>query len=137
MAPSKAGTLERQKSLERQRSRTAEREDDFDLMKEYRRIDEIYERERDKRQKNQLAEEERRRHNYVPIKSPIPSDRYDSVYEDPFKFNPGRPRSVSPGALASGRYDRGRSSSAHSNYAEQELKGPCRALYPFTAQNPR
>lgn len=136
-SPSRIGTLERQKSLERRRSRTIDNDDEFDLMKEYRRIDEIYEKERDKRQKNLQMEEERRRHNYIPIKSPIPSDRYDSVYEDPFNFSPGRPRSASPGALAFGQHNRTRSTSAHSNYSEHELNGPCRALYSFTAQNSR
>ncbi|XP_055335652.1 uncharacterized protein LOC129586424 isoform X2 [Paramacrobiotus metropolitanus] len=145
MAPSRSsgGSLERQKSLERQRSldrqrsRTSDRDDELDLMSEYRHIDEIYEREKERRHKVQQAEEERRRHHYVPIKSPIPSDRYDSVYEDPFKFAPGRPRSASPGSVAFGRHDRARSSSVHSTYPDSELIGPCRALYSFAAQNPR
>ena len=136
-----AGTLTRQKSLERQRSQRAELDEDaFDLSKEYRRIDEIYEKEREKRQRSRLQEEEKRRHNYVPTmaKSPVPGDRYDSVYEDPFNFSPGRPRSASPSSLKFGRQTRARSTSSHGDYYEvSELKGPARALYSFKAQNPR
>ena len=133
------GTLERRKS----RTNTAASDYDdteFDLQSEYRKIDEIYEREREKRQRSQAVEEDKRRHNYVPTltRSPVPGDRYDSVYDDPFSCRPGRPRSVSPGvALGLGRRDRARSTSSQGEYMDSALVGPARALYNFTAQNPR
>ena len=120
----------RSKSIDRQRSTASDYSDDFDLLKEYQRIDEIYEKERERRQNRKEQEEQRHKHNYFPTIagiSPVAGDRYDSVYEDPFKLSSARPQSVSPATIGHGT---GREQPA-------ALVGSARAIYAFRAQNPR